>query len=171
MALADQVLERRPGYRLALHAQGVTAGVLVSVAQDELDAQAALRGARRQERVELTLLRLDPNNVVNLNNLAVAEGQLGNSLWAAGRLREAVPYFLKQLDYGSRASAGGAIFAINRSAVMAGAVAWPGGHLPAAPPQVGAELREDAGADDVIGMEKMIQNPYTGPLFRHFFPS
>ena len=121
MALADQVLERRPGYRLALHAQGVTAGVLVSVAQDELDAQAALRGARRQEQVELTLLRLDPNNVVNLNNLAVAEGQLGNSLWAAGRLREAVPYFLKQLDYGSRASAGGAIFAINRSAVMAGA--------------------------------------------------
>ena len=31
MALADQVLERRPGYRLALHAQGILAGVLASV--------------------------------------------------------------------------------------------------------------------------------------------
>ena len=119
MVLADQVLERRPGYRLALHAQGVLAGVLVSVAQDELDPQAAMRVGLRQEQVQLTLLRLDPNNIVSLNNFAVAEGQLGDSLWAAGHLREAVPFYLKQLDYGGRASAGGAIFAIGRSAIMA----------------------------------------------------
>jgi hypothetical protein len=119
MALADQVLERRPGYRLALHAQGVIAGVLVSVAQDELDPQAALRMARRQEQVELTLLKLDPNNIVSLNNFAVAEGQLADSLWAAGRLRKAVPYLLKQLDYGGRASAGGATFVITGSVIVA----------------------------------------------------
>ena len=120
MALADQVLERRPGYRLALHAQGVIAGVLVAVAQDELDPQAAQRMGLRQEQVELTLLKLDPNNIVSINNFAVAEGQLGNSLWSAGRLREAIPYFLKQLDAARRASAGGATFSIGHSSVMAG---------------------------------------------------
>jgi len=118
MALADQVLERRPGYRLALHAQGVLASILVSVAQDELDPKAAMRVGLRQEQVQLTLLRLDPNNIASLNNFALAEGQLGDSLWAAGHLREAVPFYLKQLDYLGRASAGGAAFAINRSAIM-----------------------------------------------------
>jgi len=118
MALADQVLERRPGYRLALHAQGILAGVLASVATDELDPKAAMRVGLRQEQVQLTLLRLDPNNIQSLNNFAVAEGQLGDSLWAAGHLREAVPFYLKQLDYVGRASAGGAAFAIARSATM-----------------------------------------------------
>src|SRR5207237_1317806 len=51
MGLADQVLERRPGYRLALHAQGILAGVLVSVATDELDPKAAMRVGLRQEQV------------------------------------------------------------------------------------------------------------------------
>src|SRR5205823_6366160 len=76
--------------------------------------------ARRDEQVSLTLLKLDPNNVVSLNNLAVAEWGLGESLWAAGRLQEAMPHYLKQLDYMGRASAGGADFSIIRSYVMAG---------------------------------------------------
>jgi AAA+ ATPase superfamily predicted ATPase len=121
MALADQVLERRPGYRLALHGLGVIAGALVSVATDELDPKAAMRMGLRQEQVQLTLLKLDPNNVVSLNNFAVAESQLGDSLWAAGHLLEAVPFNVKQLDYAGRASAGGASFAINRFGAMAGA--------------------------------------------------
>src|SRR5260370_38592828 len=118
MALADQVLGRRRGYRLALHAQGILAGVLVSVGTDELDPKAAMRVGLRQEQVQLTLLRLDPNNIVSLNNFAVAVGQLGDSLWAAGHLREAVPFYMKQLDYLGRASAGGAVFAMFRSANM-----------------------------------------------------
>jgi tetratricopeptide (TPR) repeat protein len=121
MALADQVLERRPGYRLALHAQGVIAGVLVAVATDELDPKTAMRMGLRQEQVQLTLLRLDPNNIVSINNFAVAESQLGDSLWTAGHLREAVPFYLKQLDYAGRASAGGALFAVGRFGAMAGA--------------------------------------------------
>ena len=122
MAMADQVLERRPGYRLALHAQQIIVGSLVSVANDELDPQAALRAARREEQVSLTLLKLDPNNVVSLNNLSVAQWDLADSLWAAGRLQEAMPHYLKRLDYMGRASAGGADFSISRSYVMAGVV-------------------------------------------------
>jgi hypothetical protein len=110
LTVADQVLERRPGYRLALHAEQVLAGTLVSVANDELDVQAAQRWAVRQEQVSLTLLKLDPNNVTSLNNMAVAENQLSIPLWASGRLREALPYRLKALEYGRAAASGGATF-------------------------------------------------------------
>ena len=113
LALADQVLERQPGYRLALHAEQILAGVLVAVARDELDPQGALRPALRQEQVSLALLKLDPNNITSLNNMASAEGQVGDVLWSAGKLREAKTHNLKQLDYSRRASVGGTGFVVN----------------------------------------------------------
>ena len=120
IAVADQVLEQRPAYRLALHAQQIVVGSLGQVAQDDLDPQAALSAARRGEQVSLTLLKLDPNSVVSLNNFSVAEVSLAGSLWSGGQLREAMPYYRRQLDYMDRASAGGASFAISRSYAMAG---------------------------------------------------
>jgi hypothetical protein len=119
LAVADQVLERRPGYRLALHAAQILAGVLASVAQDHLDPAAALPPALRQEQVSLTLLKLDPNNVTSLNNMAVAEGQVQYVLWSAGRLRDSVPYNLKQVDYARGASVGGSGFVVNATGTMA----------------------------------------------------
>jgi tetratricopeptide (TPR) repeat protein len=123
LALADQVLERRPGYRLALHAAQILAGVLTSVARDELDPAAALRPALRQEQVSLTLLKLDPNNVTSLNNMSVAEGQLQSALWSAGRLHDSASYNFKQFEYARRASAGGPSFVVNASGTFA-AVAY-----------------------------------------------
>ncbi len=120
LAVADQVLARRPGYRLALHAQQVLAGVLVSVSKDELDPQAARQAAVRQEQVSLTLLNLDPNNVTSLNNMAVGVDQLGDTLWAAGQLRESVAQRLRQVDYARRAAVGGAGFVINYTGTLAG---------------------------------------------------
>jgi tetratricopeptide (TPR) repeat protein len=123
LTVADQVLERRPGYRLALHASQILTGVLTSVARDQLDPAAALRPALRQEQVSLTLLKLDPNNVTSLNNMAVAEGQVQGALWSAGRLHDSAPYNLKQFDYARGASAGGASFVVNATGTMA-AVAY-----------------------------------------------
>jgi hypothetical protein len=120
MSVADQVLEQRPAYRLALHAQQIDVGVLGQVAQDDLNPQEASSAARRGEQVSLTLLKLDPHSVVSLNNYSVAEGSLAGSLWLGGRLREAMPHYRKQLDYMDSASGGGATFAISRSYVMAG---------------------------------------------------
>ncbi|MBV8147429.1 MAG: hypothetical protein JO184_20720 [Gammaproteobacteria bacterium] len=121
--LADQVLERRPGYRLALHAEQILTGVLVAVAKDELDPQAALKPALRQEQVSLTLLKLDPNNVTTLNNAGVAESQLGDTLWAMGRLREGMPYRMKDLEFSRRARTGGTTFFVNYTGT-AGFVAY-----------------------------------------------
>jgi len=54
-----------------------------------------------------------PNNTVSQNNLGVAYGSLADALWAAGRLHEAIPYYLKAVDSATRASErGGAEFSI-----------------------------------------------------------
>jgi tetratricopeptide (TPR) repeat protein len=120
LAVADGVLARRPGYRLALHAEEILAGILVSVIQDQrLDPQAARQPALRAEQVSLTLLNLDPNNVTSLNNMGVAEGQLASVLWSAGHLRESLAYRRKEVDYSPKT--GGASFVINHSGAIAGA--------------------------------------------------
>jgi hypothetical protein len=110
VALADRVLERRPGLRLALHAEGVTLTSLAALAQNELDPQAAWRLDQRDEQVSLTLLKLDPSNVVSWNNLGVADGNLGDIAWSAGRPRDAVRYHLKAFEDSAQAIAGGATF-------------------------------------------------------------
>jgi hypothetical protein len=122
LSIADRVLERRPGDRLALHAEQILTGILVQVAEDELDPAAALGPAAREEQVSLTLLKLDPGNTTTLNNLAVAEGQLGDALWSVGRLREAVAYRIKQLDAQRRATSGGASFRENYGGALFGTV-------------------------------------------------
>ncbi len=122
LTVSDGVLERRPGYRLALHAEQVVTGTLVTVAQDELDPKEALRAGQRQEQVSQTLLKLDPANVVSINNEAVAQGQLWGALWAAGRLHEAVPYVRKQLELAQRATSGGARFYLSLGGVYGAAV-------------------------------------------------
>jgi tetratricopeptide (TPR) repeat protein len=123
VAVADKVLERRPGYRLALHAQQVTFGTLAQLGTDGLDPQEAWRWAQRQEQVSIGLLNLDPNNVVSLNNIGVAEFQLANISWSQGKLREALVYFGRQGAYLERAAPGGAAFLIDRFSIMWG-VSW-----------------------------------------------
>jgi len=121
LAVADKVLERRPGYRLALHAEQLLTGTLTSVAQDQLDPQAALHAGRLDEQVSLTLLKLDPNNVTSLNNFAVAEAQMAYALWTGGRLHDSIPYHLKQVDAAKRAGAGGALFALGHVGAVSAA--------------------------------------------------
>ena len=107
LTLSDKVLERRPGYRLALHAQQVIAGGLSGVARNEMNPLDALQFARRDEQVSIALLNLDPNNTVSANNLGAAHQELGDVLWALGRLRQAMVYYLKSLDdFGKAAGAG-----------------------------------------------------------------
>ncbi|HYM43427.1 MAG TPA: hypothetical protein VET46_11765 [Steroidobacteraceae bacterium] len=113
LKVAEGVLERRPGYRLALHAEGVTISVLEQVAQDELDPGEALRAGVRQEEVARTLLKLDPANTTSINNLAVAEAQLWYAHWSAGRLHEAMPHRQRQFEIAERATAGGPTFYLN----------------------------------------------------------
>jgi hypothetical protein len=107
LLFSDRVLLARPGFRLALHAQQVTLGVLSGVAQNDLDPAAALRYGQRGERTSAAILQLDVNSNVAANNLGVAHGNEGDALWAAGRLDEAIPYYREELDDFRRATSGG----------------------------------------------------------------
>ncbi len=107
VALADKVLERRPGYRLALHAQQLIESGLTVVAQNDLNPAEALRSATRAVQSSRVLLNLDPNSTETAANLGWALAGLGDSLWAAARLREAIPRYLEALDDFAKASAGG----------------------------------------------------------------
>jgi hypothetical protein len=115
IAIADKVLEQRPGFRLALHAEEVVEGGLTTVALNDLDPAESLRIAKLDDRTSETLLRLDPKNTVSNNNMSVAHSSEGDALWAAGRLREALPYYVKSLDDLGRAATGGAGYVILRS--------------------------------------------------------
>jgi hypothetical protein len=122
LAVADRVLERRPGDRLALHAEQVLTGNLVLVAGNTMDPSSGLAPAERQVQVSLALLKLDPGNITSLNNLAVAEGERADTLWALGRLRESMPGRLRQLDAQRRATDGGVTFIETYTGVLFGTV-------------------------------------------------
>jgi hypothetical protein len=107
VALADKVLEQRPGYRLALHAQQVIESVLAGVAQNDLNPADALRISQHNEKISVTLLNLDPKSLVSINNLGVAHQSLGDAFWAAGKLRESIPYYLQMYEDFAKAAAGG----------------------------------------------------------------
>jgi tetratricopeptide (TPR) repeat protein len=107
LGLTDKVLVQRPGYRLALHAAQVIGTVLAGVAVNELDPREAVRVGLRDEQVASTLVSLDPNSTVSANNLGVIQQILGDSYWAQGRLRDALPYYERMIENFRLAAAGG----------------------------------------------------------------
>jgi tetratricopeptide (TPR) repeat protein len=113
LAIADKVLDKRPGYRLALHAEQIIESDLAQVATNDLNPKEALRVAEREVQIGQSLLTLDPENVVSMNNLGVAHQGVGDALWSMGRVREAIPWYFKCLDdFGKAAGAGGTGFVI-----------------------------------------------------------
>ena len=113
LGVADKVLEKRPGYRLALHAEQIIESDLAQVATNDLNPKDALKIAEREVQIGQALLTLDPDNIVSINNMGVAHQGVGDALWSMGRMREAIPYYLKCLDdFGKAAASGGTGFVI-----------------------------------------------------------
>jgi tetratricopeptide (TPR) repeat protein len=113
LAGADGVLQRRPGYRLALHAKQLTEIQLGAVAFNELNPQEALQYESAAEQAAELLLQLDPNNVSMLNNLTVTLSSVGNALWARGRLDEADDYFVRSMQPLGKTVHAGSFFVAN----------------------------------------------------------
>ncbi len=118
---AERALERQPGHRMALHAEGVANGELASALAGALRPEEARRYAERGVQVSATLLKLDPHSTTNRNNFGVAFGSAGDALWAAGHLTEAIDSYSQALaQYDEAARSGGAGFVVVRSANMLG---------------------------------------------------
>ena len=113
LAVADGVLQQRPGYRLALHAKQLTLSLLSAVAINALYPQQALQYALRSQQTSLLLLQLDPNNVGMLNNLTVALSTVASTMWARGRLKEANDWNQRSLQPLGKTVRAGSFFLAN----------------------------------------------------------
>jgi hypothetical protein len=113
LAVADGVLQLRPGYRLALHAKQLTLSLLSAVAINALYPQQALQYALRSQQTSLLLLQLDPNNVGMLNNLTVALSTVASTMWARGRLKEANDWNQRSLQPLGKTVRAGSFFLAN----------------------------------------------------------
>jgi len=113
LAVADGVLQQRPGYRLALHAKQLIESLLSTVALNALHPQDALQYALASRQTSMVLLQLDPNNVSMLNNLTVAMSTVANTMWARGRLDEANDWNRRSLQPLGKTVQAGSFFIAN----------------------------------------------------------
>jgi hypothetical protein len=98
LAVADRVLAQRPWYRLALRGKELTENEMAAAAEDELDPSEAMRFARENQQTARALLNIDPDNVPALFSLSDALRAACDSLWAGGRLDEALGWCRHSLD-------------------------------------------------------------------------
>jgi hypothetical protein len=111
--LAQRILERRPGHRVALRSEWSLDVNLAELDNIELDPKGAMRFSQRSEQVLVTLLGLDPGSVLTRANLGVAGWETGFSQWRAGALREAIGSFRRAVRYYDGSSSGGTAYLIN----------------------------------------------------------
>jgi tetratricopeptide (TPR) repeat protein len=119
LAVADQVLAKRPDYGAALLAKDGIGFGLAQVAADELDPAASLRFATQEQQTDLQLMRLEPRNRIYLNELGVAYSRSGAALWAVGRLREAIGDGRRSMDAFGQGSMGSGFLLQNLTLEMA----------------------------------------------------
>jgi hypothetical protein len=113
--VVDKLLEQRPGYLLALHAQEVIVDARGGLALFDMRPAEAITLGKRSEAISLSLIKMDPKNTVSYNNLAVGLNQIGDSSWQMGRPREAFDYYRQALEAISHASTAGASFVMNNT--------------------------------------------------------
>ena len=87
--LADKLIEKRPGHRLALRAKAIGIGQLGAIEETNLHWADVLRYARESQRVQEVVTALDPGNSGSQNNLRVAKGNASLALFELGRVAEA----------------------------------------------------------------------------------
>ncbi len=88
--VADNVIRRRPGDRMALaSAQLIAANAAFTDNLDQRETEAAEAG-RRAEEASAALLQLDPDNGVFKWNMAVAHQVIADAYWELGQPRQSV---------------------------------------------------------------------------------
>ena len=103
LAVAAQVLEKRPGHMQALRAQGLITSPLVDLLTEEMHLAEALAMSDVTLRAWQEFVRLDPGNTISWNNLAVSYFNRAFTLEAMGRTADGVANFRAALDIDARA--------------------------------------------------------------------
>ena len=113
--IADKVLNLRPGYLLALHAQQVIQDSIAGLALNDMRPVEAVTYGKRSEAISLTLIKLDPKNTISFSNLSVGRTRMGDASWAAGRPRESLDYYRHALEDVRHAAKAGASFVLDNT--------------------------------------------------------
>ena len=111
--VASKVLELRPGYLLALHAEQVIDGDLAELELGDLHPTEALAAGKRGESDSHILIQLDPGNTISFNNLGSTLIGLGEASWAIGQVRESLEYFRQAQEAIGHAAQAGSWFVMN----------------------------------------------------------
>jgi len=119
IAVAAKVLERRPGYLLALRAQQLISSNLGFLAIDEMRDHDAIILAGLGEENSRNLAKLDPANTVATANLAVDLRLQADASWLVGRPREAVDKYLSAETIHRKSEQAGASFVLDGMNVRA----------------------------------------------------
>jgi hypothetical protein len=90
LAVADEVLAKRPQYGFVLVTKQYIDEGLEDSATDALDPAAAVRSGFDDVQTALALSELEPGNLLYRRNAAYAHRNLGFAMWSAGRLRESI---------------------------------------------------------------------------------
>ncbi len=151
LAVADQVLGQRPQYGWALGAKQTAEHALVTAALEQLDPAEALQFAAQQEQAALALVGIEPGNVAYANVLGIAYGDVGDSMRAAGRWREALANYRQAIEILGRAGerGGGLSPAVNITDAMADTAALQ------------AQLGDSVGAAATIAAADGFMSPST----------
>ena len=104
LAIADRVLAQRPWFLSVLYAKETTEAAMSGVATNELDPKERMRFLVQDQRTAQAFLRLDPQDVGMHFNLSLALAGISDSLWARGRLTEALDWYPRSLDQWVRAA-------------------------------------------------------------------
>ncbi len=110
--LVDKVLVRRPGNRMALHAQQMNLGILTTVSADDMRMADLQKYVRRQVDVSMALLNLDPANVASQFNLAASLYAMGDVNVSIGHFKEAMPFYQQALEYRMKTRQSGTAFSM-----------------------------------------------------------
>ncbi len=105
LAVAAQVLEKRPGHMQALRAQGLITSPLVSLLTEEMHLAEALALSDVTLRTWQEFVRLDPGNTIAWNNLGVVRVNRNDTLQAMGRMAEAAANLRAGVNAGTNAPA------------------------------------------------------------------
>ncbi len=97
IALADGLLEKRPGHRPGLRAKSTAVGHLGNIEVANLRWNGVLRYSRDARRVQEIVTALDPGNSGSQNNLRVTKGQASRALYELGRVEEGIAVFQSML--------------------------------------------------------------------------
>jgi hypothetical protein len=111
--IARKVLEKRPDYRLALHAAQVIDLDLGQLAFTHMDPSEALVWSMRSWDISKEMLKRDGDNAASVNNASVVLLMLGDISWTMGKNQESFEYYRQSAQMYDRIMQSGAWFVLN----------------------------------------------------------